>query len=129
MHPPPPNLACKLIQRPKIKTWEWLRTLYEVLHEAHTINFNDKIVFVIWVTNYVQKCPRNRCSIKKVWILRKNELNYYKLHVHYKTPFYPGDLVARSREQEISAIPRRVGIYRKILKISPSTYMYKPLQL
>ena len=30
--PPPPNRPS-----PQIMTWEWLRTLYEVIHEVHTI--------------------------------------------------------------------------------------------
>ena len=57
-----PSSPNKLTQ-PK---WEWLRTLYEVLHEFHTIKihnhrFNDKNVekaFARDYTKYVQKCPR-----------------------------------------------------------------------
>ena len=39
----------------QIMTWEWLRTLYEILHEVHTIKIrfhhcNDKIIFAsYWI--------------------------------------------------------------------------------
>ena len=64
-----PSSPNKLTQ-PK---WEWLRILYEVLHELHTIKihnhrFNDKSVEKVFVrdyTKYVQKCPRQRTIDEK----------------------------------------------------------------
>lgn len=47
---PPPHTPTNWPSR-QIITWEWLRALYEVLHELHTLKIhychcNDKIIFV-----------------------------------------------------------------------------------
>ena len=75
-------------------TWEWLRILYEVLHEVHTIKSR-----FVKMTKYVQKCSRNRTPNKKGSNFEKNELNFKLLKGTEKLngPFYPGDLVTRIR--------------------------------
>ena len=78
--PPPPTPEYQLTPpqtnwpSPQIMTWEWIRTLYQVLHELHSMKiYYDKIIFS--VTKYLQKCPET--------IPRKNS-NFGKLNFKLK---------------------------------------------
>ena len=59
--PPPPHPQNNQPSPQIMMTWEWIRTLYQVLHEVHSmkIHFHHSIMtkIIFSVTKYVQKCP------------------------------------------------------------------------
>ena len=90
--PTPPHKLTQL-------SGKWFRTLYELLHEVHTIKIcihhcNDEIAFVL---NTCENAPEKKSGLKsKV----KPEI--------LTNRFIPGDLVTRMGEWEMGAVSRRL---------------------